>query len=131
MIQEMLAMSVGGGESSGILVQEGEITLPASGTVTEPLNFDPDYLRVYPTFPLTKTYAIESIYTKLPDGFGGTRKSAQYKTYTNGSDTYTTDASNLPLNAWGRLKDVTSDSFTHNYYDTSEQKLKYIALKWT
>lgn len=130
MFNDMLALG-SGGESSGILVQEGEITLPASGTVTEPLDFEPDYLRVYPTFPLSATYAIECIYTKNPVGFGGTSKTMQTKTYTSGTTTYTSNSANLPNNSWGRLNDVSSNGFTYNNYDNSVTTMKYIAIKWT
>ena len=114
-------------------VQEGEITLPSSGTVFQSLDFEPDYLRVYPTFPLSATYAVECIYTKNPDGFGGTVKTAQTKTYTSGSTTYSSSSISLPNTSWGCLNDVSSNGFTYNYYDNgySVTKMKYIAIKYT
>lgn len=127
----VIKMESPSGGGSGVQVKEGEITLPSSGTASESLPFEPDYLRVYPTFPLSATYAVESIYTKNPDGFGGTSKTMQTKTYTSGNTTYTTSTANLPNNSWGRLNDVSSNGFTYNNYDSSVTTMKYIAIKYT
>lgn len=129
MFQEMQC-SLGGGSSS-VQVQEGEVSLPASGTTPPPvtLPFEPDYLRIYPTFPLSATYAIECIYTKNPDGFS--TKTMQTKTYTSGSSTYTSGQTSLPNNAWGRLHDVSSNTFSCNNSDNSVTTMKYIAIKYT